>query len=417
LVAKRNLGGVMPKTILHVDINSYFATLLQQENPALRGRPVGVIKDEGRTCIIAASKEAKKLGIATGSSSPEAKVLCPDLLLIPASFERYLDATKRMKQVFEKFSPDVFIYSLDEAFIDVTNCRQHLYKDVQKLGLKIQQEIKNELGSWVTTNVGIGNNRLRAKIASEIAPKGTLLEINEKNLDPILASISFRDVCGIGFRLERKLQRLRIKVPYQIRFYEQAELESLFGPFWSKELLKIAYGLEPHFLKLIDKPVLHMKSVGRSITGFKLCDSQTEMLSILFNLCSEVVDKVRHMGLAGRQIWLGLYGQERRFGKHTTLQYHICHLKEMFDEVKHLYNHWSKNFKVIKFAVRLNLLEPNYPTPILPSWHHQERIQTALDWVNTKYGIFTLHPAAINRSHLIRPEVTGFLGDREYQLK
>ncbi|MCD8526685.1 hypothetical protein LRY65_00525, partial [Candidatus Woesebacteria bacterium] len=83
---------------MHVDINSYFATLLQQENPALRGRPVGILKDVGRTCVIAASKEAKKLGVGTGTSAYEAKRLAPEIVFLPAEFARYLDATKRLKK-------------------------------------------------------------------------------------------------------------------------------------------------------------------------------------------------------------------------------------------------------------------------------------------------------------------------------
>jgi len=407
----------MSKTILHVDINSYFATMLQQENPHLQNKPIGVIKDEGRTCIIAASKEAKQMGIETGCNSLEARRLCPHICLIPASFERYLDATRRLKQIFEKFSPDVFIYSLDEAFIDVTSCRQHLYPDVKKLGCKIQQEIKTELGSWVTSNVGIGSNRLRAKIASEIAPKGSLLEINQNNLDSILASVQFKNVCGIGYQLASKLKQLRVTVPYQIRFLDQLTLTTFFGPFWSQELLKIAYGLEPHFLQLIDKPQPYMKSVGRSITGFRLYDKELEIKSVLFNLCSEVVDKIRQMGLAGRQVYLGLSGQKQYFTRHITLESPIEHLKELFTWVWHLYSNWPKDFKIIRFAVRLNLLKPSMQMSLLPSWHHSEKIQTALDAINAKYGLFTLHPASINKQHLIRPEVTGFLGDRQYQLR
>ncbi len=95
----------MPKTILHVDINSYFATLLQQENPALRDRPLGVTKGEGRTCLIATSKEAKKFGIKTGMRLKEALPLYPKLITAPAEFERYLDATKRLKKLFESIAP------------------------------------------------------------------------------------------------------------------------------------------------------------------------------------------------------------------------------------------------------------------------------------------------------------------------
>ncbi|MBU0576879.1 hypothetical protein KJ654_04465, partial [Patescibacteria group bacterium] len=340
----------------------------------------------------------------------------PEIILIPASFDRYLDATKKLKKIFESISPDVYIYSLDEAFINISHCQKFIYPQAEQLGQQIQQKIKQELGSWVTANVGIGNNRLLAKIASEIAAKGSVLEINQDNLDGILASIEFKDVCGVGYQLTKKLQRLNVTHPYQLRFFTAEELGVLVGPFWANELLKIAYGQEPHLLTLLEKPSSHMKSIGRSITGFRLYDREDEIKSILFNLCSEVIDKTRKMKLAGRQITINLYGQNQAFHDHITLKYFIEHLDEMFIWVKKLYQHWNKDFKIIKFAIRLSLLEPNDQKPLLPSWHKQEKIQTALDKINAKYGLFTLHPASIMKQHLIRPEVTGFLGDRDYQL-
>ena len=84
--------------------------------------------------------------------------------------------------------------------------------------------------------------------------------------------------------------------------------------------------------------------------------------------------------------------------------------------IQKLYKQWDSGFKIIKFGVRLSLLEPSNQKPLLPNWHKQERIQLALDRINHRYGLFTLHPATIKKEHLIRPEVTGFLGDREYQL-
>lgn len=410
------MGGVK-KTILHVDINSYFATILQQENPALRGKPVGVIKDVGRTCIIAASKEAKKMGVETGSRVVEALLNCPDLIRVPASFERYLDTTKRLQKVFNNISPSVYIYSLDEAFIDVSDCRQNLYPDALKLGKKIQNLIKQELGDWVTSNVGIADNRLMAKMASEVAPKGSVLEVTDENKDALLASTPFKDVCGVGYALSKKLKLFNITVPYQIRFLSSQELETVFGPFWSKELVKIAYGEETHLLGLLDRKVETMKSVGRSITGYRLYDDKIEISNVLKNLCIEIITKVRNMNLVGRQVQLGLYGQNQRWSTHITLQTPINHLRDLIEWVEKLYSQWSDKFPVIKFLVRLSLLKKQDQEELLPQWQKQESIQKALDLINNKYGLFSIHPAAVPpKNELIYPEVTGFLGDRIYQL-
>lgn len=407
----------MQKTILHVDINSYFATLLQQENPHLRGKAIGVVKDVGRTCLIAVSKEAKKVGVVTGSRLKDAQQLCPQILAIPASFERYLDATKRLQRLFAQIAPSVYIYSLDEAFIDITDCQQHLYPNVQTLAQTIQTHIKDELGQWVTCNIGIAENRLLAKMASETAPKGAVLAITEENKDGLLATTTFEHVCGIGYRLSKKLALLNVTVPYQIRFIKREDLEPLVGIFWTNELYKIAYGKEPLLLKQIDRHQEHMKSVGRSITGYRLYSKDDEIQSILANLCLEIIDKVRTMRLAGRQVWIGLYGQQTSWSTHITLKSPLVHVAALISEVLSLYVQWPKNFKVIKFAVRLSLLEPHQQPQLLPQWQTHEAIQTALDAINKKFGLFTTHPASIQKEHLIRPEVTGFLGDRIYQLR
>lgn len=438
------------KIIFHVDINSYFATLLQQENPYLRNKPIGVIKDEGRTCIIAASKEAKKFGVTTGCRATEAKQLCPTIMLIPASFERYLDATKRLQRIFEKVSPQVCIYSLDEAFIDITHCREYLfpitkYKTLNKIGAYIQQCIFDELGTTVTSNVGIGPNRLLAKLASEISPKGSVLHINDSNKDSYLASVSFDDVCGIGYRLSKKLALLNVTTPYQIRFFSAEELEIYVGPYWARELLKIAYGEEPELLARIDTPQKqHMQSVGRSITGYRAYHpkkDRSEIISILYNLSLEIIDKIRAMNLAGRHFSIGLLGSRENFqknlqttgkwgdqldqfsqhtpywGTHVTLKAPINHAQELQQYIFKLFQKWPADFSVIKFSVRLSLLEPHHQDQLLPSWHRQEKLQIALDSIHKKFGLFTVRPARIQKEHLIRPEVTGFLGDKTYQLR
>jgi len=409
---------LMKRTIIHVDINSYFATVLQQENPFLRNKPIGIIKDVGRTCVIAASKEAKKFGVKVGERIKDARKLCPQLLAVPASFERYLDTTKRLQRIFQTIAPDVYIYSLDEAFIDISDCIQHLYKDPHLLAQHIQEKIAQELGPVVTANVGIGPNRLLAKLASEIAPKGTVLEINSNNVDSYLASISFDSICGIGHRLSKKLNRIGVTNPYQIRFYTEEDLAKIFGPYWAKELLKIAYGEEPELLDRIDTPKKpYMQSVGRSITGFRLYEKPEEIKSILYNLCLEVIDKIRTMKLAGRHIHMSLTGQDRYWSDHITLKAPINHAHDLLEHIGKLYARWPANFKIIRFSVRLSLLEPFAQEQLLPKWQHREALQTALDHIHAKYGLFTIHSAAVSKRNLIRPEVTGFLGDRTYQLR
>ena len=407
----------MTKTFLHVAVNSYFATILQQENPQLRGRPVGVIKETGRTVLIATSKEAKRFGVGTGSYVADGKSRCPTLAVLPAEFDRYLAATKQLYQIFNQVAPTVQIYSLDEAFIDISDCRRHLYPEPEQLALNIKRLIKQTLGSWVTCNIGIGPNRFMAKLASEMSQPDSILTADTNNTDILLAQAAFKNVCGIGHRLERKLKILGITNPYQIRFYSDETLTRLVGPYWAVELKKIAYGQEPHLLELVSQPPPHQYTVGRSITGWRTTSQAQEILQVLLNLTEEVTFKTRAMNLAGRQIHLSLSGQDQHWHTHSTLKFPIRHTQTMFAIIKNqLFPTWSPHFAVIKFAVALSLLKPLKQTqpPLWLDWHQTERLAEATDSVNQRFGLFTIKPASLLNHKIIRPEVTGFLGDKHF---
>ncbi len=408
---------------LLIDINSYFASMAQQENPKLRGKPVVIVKELGRTCIIAASKEAKRLGISTGCSLVQAKKLAPHLIKLGAEFDAYLSATNKLRQLFYSISPTVYIYSLDEAFVDLTHCQQFLCRDVYQMGCQIQDKIRQVLGDWVTANVGIGFNRLLAKMAAEIAPKGSVFEINQDNLDVILASVSFNDVCGVGTRLTRKLKRIGVDHPYQLRFYTLEDLEPLFGPFWAKELLKIAYGQEPHHLTLLPTTKAlkrSMRSVGRSITTWHKVATLAEIKKIIYNLTREVIYKVRRMKLVGRHLSLALIGSGGLYWfKHQTfVSSFSCTRTVVAIFCQWLEQDWHGQFQPIRFVVRVSLLKENEPQAqsLIPSWQKQEALEAAMDEIDNLYGLHTIRSGLMrDETKIIKPEVTGFLGDQQYQ--
>ena len=408
-----------PPRWLHIDINAYFATLLQQENPHLRGKPIGVVKDLGRTCLIATSKEAKKLGIKTGYSLKDALRLAPDLITVPTHFDLYLSATIRLKALFESLSPDVDIFSLDEAFIDLTRSAQ-IYPNAREFSQLVQRRIKDTLGEWVTCNIGISYNRLLAKMSSEVSPKGSITEVTEENRDALLASVSFNDVCGVGFRLEERLKRFNVTTPYQINFIPDEELLREFGPFWSVELRKIGHGEEPHFFNR-PRRVPHMQMIGRSLTCFKIWNDEVSLKRVMYNLIDEVIYKVRKLDLAGWRVGISLRGRDdQRWYGELKSPHAIRHTQEMFELLyNQLYCQWQRNFAVVKCSVRLGDLKPWAITPqvLWPEWHQRERVAQAIDKIIYKHGLFAIRSGLLIDAHkIIKPEVTGFLGDKEYQL-
>lgn len=403
---------------LHVDINSYFATLLQQENPMLRGRPVGIVKDLGRTCVIAASKEAKQLGVGTGTNIYEAKRLAPNIVFLPAEFARYLDATKRLKNLFSQLVPDYEIFSLDEVFLDFTHSAR-LYPSAHTLAQKVQQQIFTELGEFVSCNVGISKNRFLAKMAGETGPKGSITEITESNLDHYLQTTEFKDVCGVGHGLEKRLARIGITSLYALNFVSDDELQQFFGPYWSQELRKMGMGEEPSLFQTHAK-IEMPKSVSRSITGFRLSDSEFEIRAVIRNLIDEVMFKAREMHLAGRWASLSLTGSDHQnWWAHQKISVPIRHADELFTLLYHgLYKNWNRSFPIIRWRIVLADLNDwdATPQPWLPDWQRQEALAEATHMINKRFGLFTLRSGALLQQPIIRPEVTGYLGDKRYLL-
>lgn len=401
---------------LHVDINSYFATLLQQEVPALRGRPLAIVKDIGRTCVIAASKEAKKFGIGVGTNVVIAKKLVPSLTILPCEFEHYLSATRTLKQIFTSFSPDVEIFSLDETFLYFPPLWRH-YSHAQQLAQKINRQIKQELGSWVTCNIGIARTRFLAKMAGEIADKDSITWVKRADELSLLARAEFKDVCGIGPRLERKLTLLNINRLAQIHFVDLKKLTVILGPFWAKELKKMARGEDPLLLTRINNYQSRpMKSIGRSITGFKLWQKPEQLRSVVENLTAEAMFKARTLHLLPRQLFISFFSNQQHWFTHRTFKQPFFHTSQVANQLWQLVENSWQPFPVIKVAIRLSLLESEnlVNPPLSPSWAKAEKIEIAINRLAKRYGLYTVSRGWQLQTPTIRPEVTGFFADKAF---
>ena len=143
------------RIIIHVDMNSYFATVEQQANPFLRGKPIAVTGSPyTRTVVGASSIEAKKFGVKTGMSFPEAIKLCPQIIRVVADPDKYSETTKRFIHILERYTPMVEVFSIDEAFLDLTDTAERFGGPVE-VAKKLKADIRRECGEWVSCSVGI----------------------------------------------------------------------------------------------------------------------------------------------------------------------------------------------------------------------------------------------------------------------
>lgn len=408
----------MNRCILHVDFNSYFATVEQQKNPMLRGKPVGVLKAEGRTIIIAASVEAKRRGVRTGSTVRDAKRLCPDIALVPADFDSYYDTTKRFVEVVGRYSDVVELFSLDEVFLDVTRT-QHLFGGAYGVARSLKEDLKRELGEWLTVSIGIAKNKFLAKLASDMDKPDGLVQITDNNQDFYLGSATFEQTCGIGMRLEQRLRDMGITQLLQIRSVPKQLLDAHLGPYWGPRVARLARGED-------DTPIIPLsslplpKSVSRTYTLFHNLVQEDHILATIRNLVEEAAEKLRLAQMAGRQFGLMVRGPSTissqegvSDGAFTTRKVHINDALHIFLELKQLWRtlHWSRPVRFLGVWISLLVEEQTLTDSLLPDIQRRRLVLAAQDRVNRKFGHYTLFPASLLNTHIVVPEVNGYLGD------
>lgn len=387
-------------TVLHLDMNSYFATAEQQANPYLRGKPVGIIKAAGRGCVIAASVEAKKFGVRTGCTVWEAKKLCPQIILVPSDMDKYFAITKGLIEIVSDYSPTVEIFSIDELFIDVTDTQKLFAGEALGMALEIKQRINADLGEWLKASVGISYTKLLAKLASEMhKPDGLTFLTPQDYLDKT-AQVAVEEVCGIGFARTRYLHSQGAYTLGQARALIKLPPE-IYDLVWLKvnDPLAAIEDLDP------------AKSVSRTFTTFTELHSQNEIEKLVRNLIEEACAKLREMDMGGRTLALSLSSNDSHFWDRLTLTSPTSDGKVVFDLL------WSKYKShpvttVRQAGVWISNLTFDWQ---LPLWDKRREVLQAVDKLNDKFGLFTVYPAQLLGNQLIRPEVTGYLGDKYYR--
>lgn len=197
----------------------------------LRGKPIGVCAYLHKSgCVIAASIEAKRLGMKVGMTVTEAKCKVPSAEFVENDSPKYRAVTSRVFSILHELTDRVEHYSIDEAFLDLTGW----YRDAAEAAwalARVRQRIKAEVGEWLRCSIGIAPTRFLAKTASDFEKPEGLTVIDRDNLDEILSQLDLEDVCGIGPRIRRRLERAGIMTLMELKRYPVANLMRLFGKY------------------------------------------------------------------------------------------------------------------------------------------------------------------------------------------
>jgi DNA polymerase-4 len=219
----------IPLRALYVDFNSYFASVEQQLQPALRGRPVGVLPVLAETtCCIAASYEAKACGVKTGTPVYEARQRCPDIAFVEARPPLYVEMHHRLVAAVESCTPVGRVLSIDEMVCPLTGSEQHRDQALA-LAYQIKSTIAAQVGAYLRSSVGIGPNTFLAKIASNMQKPDGCTVIEAADLPRILYRLELRDIHGIGRAMESRLRRYGIHTVQQLCTANAAQLRAAWG--------------------------------------------------------------------------------------------------------------------------------------------------------------------------------------------
>lgn len=413
---------VLPSTkriILHIDFDSFFASVEQQCNPLLRNRPIGVTATNGRTCIIASSREAKKLGIKTGCRSYDAYRLCPTIQLVPADFWKYWEISKKFINIGKDFSPFLEVFSLDEIFMDATTTA-HLFGGVEKMIQRIKDRIRDELGEHITVSIGVSHNKLLAKLGSDFKKPNGITFIKPHQVSSVYSIAKLQDICGIGSRIEARLNQMGI---YRLSQLSKTPLSNLIGEFGNVEghfLYNVGRGIDTRpVLSYTEVP--EVKSVGRQYCLPHNEHDQRVVLQNVYELYEEIGIKLRRLNKKARGAGIALMGAYEAFG-HITQTRYVDTGPELFgygmEVLKQKYNGLPAGY-VRRISVWASYLEDSFhlPLPLLPQERKREKVIKVIDDLNEKFGDHTVRNGFLANAAKLTTAPNGWMADKYERTK
>jgi DNA polymerase-4 len=225
------------RTILHVDMDAFYASVEQRDDPSLRGRPVIVGGTGGRGVVAAASYEVRRYGVHSAMPMREALRRCPDAVCVRPRIGHDADASKQVFAVFHEFTPLVQGLSLDEAFLDVT-AGMGGRSDGERVAQEIKQRIRSRTG--LTASVGVAPNKLVAKIASDLRKPDGLVVVRPEEINAVLDPLPIRKLFGLGAKTAPKVEALGIHTLGELRLASPARLRPVFGRYTDRVLQRAA---------------------------------------------------------------------------------------------------------------------------------------------------------------------------------
>lgn len=311
--------------IVHLDMDAFFASVEQLDDPSLRGRPVIVGGSSERGVVSTASYEARRFGVHSAMPIVMARKLCPHGVFLPGRRERYAELSRRVMEVLGTFSPLVEQASIDEAYLDITGT-ERLFGDVNRLVARLKADVRKATGG-LSCSVGVAPVKFLAKICSDINKPDGVYILRPEALDAFLCALPVRRLPGVGKRMAAKLGELGIVRVEQLRRMSEESLQAHFGK-WGLELHERAFGRDARQVT----PVHEAKSESSETTfAHDTCDRRFLERALMAH-AERVGASLREQGIKGRTVTLKIkFADFQQITRSQTLPQPISSTQTLFD--------------------------------------------------------------------------------------
>ncbi|MFN2310757.1 MAG: DNA polymerase IV [Spirochaetia bacterium] len=316
----------MQNVWLHLDLDAFYASVEQLDNPEYRGRPV-IVGQGKRGVVSACSYEARRFGVRSAMPVAQAEKLCPDGIFLPVRMQRYQEISRAIMLHLYDFTPELQQISVDEAFLNLSGT-ERLLGPVEASARRIKTQVRDQFG--LCCSVGIAETKFLAKLASDYKKPDGLYRVLPGEEQPFVDTLELSDLFGVGKRTVQLLEGLGVHSPLQLRKFRPEELRGYFGPSTGEYLYQVARGIDPGIYSggAEDRSISHETTFETDLR-----DSQA-LRSVLLELCQAVFFRVAKLELSGAVIFIKLRTNDflTRSARHTLsrpvvsldLFYHEC---------------------------------------------------------------------------------------------
>ncbi len=377
----------MDKVILHIDMDAFFISVEQRDDPSLKGKPAAVCGSLSRSVVTSATYEARSYGIRAGMSTQEAKRRCPQLILVEGNHSKYTETAARIFSILKEYTPLVEVASIDEAYLDVSQSLL-LFQSPLLIAKSIKDRIREN--EQLTCSIGVAPNKLLAKLGSGLKKPYGLVVIPKENVEEVLKDLPVSKLYGIGPKLTEALNSIGIFTCGQLGRFPVSVLAKRFGVI-GERLHEMGLGFD-------DSPVVPFdeeedaKSISHSVTLEEDTSDLNMLRKVMLQLSERVSRRMRKEGFYGRRIAITIrYSDFFTFSKQKTLckwmnsgNEIFRHAFEIFESIPH-----PKPIRLLGVGMS-QLKKEGCQLDLFEKGDKKDKTLKAMDRVNERFGDWTL---------------------------